>query len=151
MTSLARFAKFVEQAKWPFPREEMIEPGAIVLRMIEDLEALAMRDAPMTVDALVAMGWPQSAAARFFPSAYESAAVTQSIVGLLRPDCERLAAFDAEARLVAPPPANDDEAFLARDDLSQERRRAFLAGVAFALCGALLVGLVIQAAWSGLP
>jgi hypothetical protein len=150
MTSLARFAQFVEQAKWPFPREEMIDPGAIVLRMIEDLEALAMRDAPMTVDALVAMGWPQAAAARFFPSAYESAAVTQSIVGLLRPDCERLSAF-GETRLVPPSPANDDDAFLARDVLSREWRRAFIAGAVFALCAALLVVVAVDAAWRGLP
>lgn len=150
MTSLARLAQFVEQAKWPCPREEMAEPGAIMLRMIDDLEALAMRDAPMSVDALVAMGWPPEAAARFFPSAYESAAVTQSIVGLLRPDCERLLDFDGDPRLVPPSPANDDDAFLTGDGLARQWR-AFLAGAVFALCGALLIGVALQATSKGLP
>lgn len=148
MTSLARLAQAAEQAKWPYPRDEMIEPGLIVLRMIDDLDALALQDAPMTQGALVEMGWPEDVARHFFPRAHESATISQSIATLLRSDPPRA------APLIAPPAANDDDAFaylLALDRMIRRELRVFIAGASAGMVASLMLLIAFAAIAKGLP
>lgn len=139
MSAFARLAQIAEQARWSCQRQDMVEPGAIVARMIEDLEALGARDAPMTVDALIAMGWNVETAARFFPAAKESASLTRSLRDLIHP------AFEA-ARLKAPDAANDDAEGDGRRGVAREAR-AFFTGAGFMLGSVLLIGLAVHLAW----
>lgn len=50
--------------RWLGPRAEMIDQSLVVWRMCEDIEALFELDAELSVEALVALGWPRDLVAR---------------------------------------------------------------------------------------
>jgi hypothetical protein len=137
--SPALLQEMADHAKWPFPRDEMIEPGVIVLRMTDDLEALAMRDAPMTLGALIELGWPEDVARHFFPRALQSAAVSRSIAELLR------AEFPAPPP--TPPPAANDDFAGPPEGAAMRELRAFLFGGAGGLAAAFLLHGAYDLIW----
>ncbi len=136
MSGFARLAQIAEQSRWPCARRDMIEPSAVVRRMIEDLETLVARDAPMTIDALIALGWADEAAWRFHPAALESATAARALSDLA--NC-----LSAPRERLTPPSAANDDADVA-PRLYRREARAFLAGAGAALMSAMLIVAVMH-------
>jgi hypothetical protein len=131
----------VEEAKWPYARDEMGEPWLIVRRMIDDLESLARRGARMDMDALIELGWPEETAALFHRRAFESAQLARSLAEYLTFD--RGARCDVAA-LETPAGRNDDGLFVARSGparplaTNMRELHVFIAGMAGGLLGGAL-------------
>lgn len=122
-------AHLLASARWPFPRDNMTEPGLIVWRLAEDMTDLFDKGAEADLEALVALGWPRALIAHYVEAARFHAAALAA---------ERLFARRPPAAPIALEPAvsNDNETAPteARPD-----PRAFLFGMAGgALIGALL-------------
>lgn len=69
-------ARLLASARWPFPREDMTEPGLVVWRLAEDMADLFDAGKDCEIETLVALGWPRPLVAQYVePARQHSAAL----------------------------------------------------------------------------
>lgn len=124
---------------WPLARAEMTEPGLIVFRLAEDVAELFDDEGELTVDALVALGWPRDIAAQYFGVASQHAATM--VASQLEQRRRAGAAMRRHAPIPLEPTEEESEQALAlrSESASPSELRVFLFGmIGGGLIGALL-------------
>lgn len=122
--ALPTSARLFASARWPFPREDMTEPGLVVWRLAEDMADLFDAGKDCEIEALVALGWPRPLVAQYFePASHHCAALVAAKLDERR-------RYDAALRESRPIPlepreaTNDNEPGRCEPEGSRSRGRA---------------------------